>query len=102
MEESDLQDEKHDDSRISTFRGISIDPSDESENADDPIRFNREFDSNEMNRIGLHPLKQFADNTGIDPGIHARGSSNLSGVRMNMVSITPQLTIFRQIESNLT
>jgi hypothetical protein len=37
MEESDLQWEKHDDSRISTFRGISIDPSDEDENADDSI-----------------------------------------------------------------
>jgi hypothetical protein len=46
--ESDLQNEKHDVPRISTFRGISIDLSDENENAYDSIRFNREFDSNEM------------------------------------------------------
>jgi hypothetical protein len=32
----------------STFRGISIDRSDENENALDPIRVNREFDSNEI------------------------------------------------------
>jgi hypothetical protein len=32
----------------STFRGISIDSSDEYENADDSIRINREFASNEM------------------------------------------------------
>jgi hypothetical protein len=48
IDESDLQDEKHDDSRISTFRGISIDLSDDRENACDSIRCNREFDSNEI------------------------------------------------------
>jgi hypothetical protein len=31
-----------------TFRGISVDWSDESANADDSIRVNREFDSNEI------------------------------------------------------
>jgi hypothetical protein len=41
IDESDLQDEKHDDPRISTFRGISIDSSDDFENADDSIRINR-------------------------------------------------------------
>jgi hypothetical protein len=44
IDESDSQFEKHDDPRISTFRGISIDSSDEDVNAFDSIRFNREFD----------------------------------------------------------
>jgi hypothetical protein len=38
----------------STFRGIAIDSSDESENADDSIRINREFDSNEIDKSDLH------------------------------------------------
>jgi hypothetical protein len=37
MDESDSQDEKQNDPRISTFRGISIDSIDENENANDPI-----------------------------------------------------------------
>jgi hypothetical protein len=48
IDERDLQNAKHDDSRISTFRGISIDSSDDCENAEDSIRINREFDSNEI------------------------------------------------------
>jgi hypothetical protein len=48
------KDEKHDDPRISTFRGISIDLSDENENARDSIRVNREFDSNEIDESDLH------------------------------------------------
>jgi hypothetical protein len=40
--------EKYDDPRISTLHGISIDSSDDDENADDSIRFNPEFDSNEI------------------------------------------------------
>jgi hypothetical protein len=39
-DESDLQFDKHSEPRISTFRGIKIDSSDDHENADDPIRFN--------------------------------------------------------------
>jgi hypothetical protein len=57
MEESDSQYEKHDDSRISTFRGISIERSDENENAFDSIRFNREFDSNEIDESDLQNEK---------------------------------------------
>jgi hypothetical protein len=53
MDESDSQYEKHDDPRISTFREISIDSSDEDENANDSIRFNREFDSNEIDESDL-------------------------------------------------
>jgi hypothetical protein len=48
---------KHDDPRISTFRGISIDSSDKLENADDSIRINREFDSNEIDESDSQPLK---------------------------------------------
>jgi hypothetical protein len=48
---------KHNDPSISTFRGISIDRSDENANADDSIRFNREFDSNEIDESDLHPRK---------------------------------------------
>jgi hypothetical protein len=39
---------KHDDPRISTLRGISIDSRDERENASDSIRLNRELHSNEI------------------------------------------------------
>jgi hypothetical protein len=47
IDESDSQDEKHGDPRISTFRGISIDLSDEYQKGEDSIRFNRELDSKE-------------------------------------------------------
>jgi hypothetical protein len=46
IEESDSHSRKHDNPRISTFRGIVIDPCDEDENAFDSIRLNREFDFN--------------------------------------------------------
>jgi hypothetical protein len=52
-----LQSSKHDDAKISTLHGISIDRSDESENADDSIRFNREFDSNEIDESDGHQEK---------------------------------------------
>jgi hypothetical protein len=47
---------KHDKSKISTLHGILIDWSDEneSENASDSIRVNREFDSNEIDVSDLH------------------------------------------------
>jgi hypothetical protein len=45
IDESDLQYEKHFDSRISTFLGIKIDWSDDPENASDSIRIKFEFDS---------------------------------------------------------
>jgi hypothetical protein len=46
IDESDLQYEKHFDSKISTLLGIMIDSSDEYENASDSIRVKCEFDSN--------------------------------------------------------
>jgi hypothetical protein len=46
IDESDSQDTKHFDPRISTLFGIKIDSSDEYENAFDSIRVNCEFGSN--------------------------------------------------------
>jgi hypothetical protein len=46
IDESDSQDERHLDPRISTLLGIKIDSSDEFENASDSIRVKCEFDSN--------------------------------------------------------
>jgi hypothetical protein len=43
-----LQDEKHDEQRISTEHGIEIDLRFENENAFDSIRFNDDGDSNEI------------------------------------------------------
>jgi hypothetical protein len=49
---------KHFEQRILTLDGITIDSSDESENADDSIRVNREFDSNEIDENDLQHEKQ--------------------------------------------
>jgi hypothetical protein len=59
IDESDLQNEKHFDPRISTFLGIKIDSSDEDENANDLIRVKHEFDSNEIDESDLHLEKHF-------------------------------------------
>jgi hypothetical protein len=63
IDESDLQDEKHFDPRISTFFGIKIDSSDEDENVSDSIRVNREFDSNVIDESDSQHEKQ------VDPRI---------------------------------
>jgi hypothetical protein len=42
IDESELQHEKHDEQRISKFRGIVIDSSAERENASDSMRLSRE------------------------------------------------------------
>jgi hypothetical protein len=47
IDESNLHDEKHDEQWLSTLSGIKLDWSDEFENADEPIRVTREFDSNQ-------------------------------------------------------
>jgi hypothetical protein len=54
IDKSDLQYEKQCEPRISTFRGIMIDLSDEYENASDSIRVNREFYSNVIDESDLH------------------------------------------------
>jgi hypothetical protein len=59
IDESALQCEKQDEKRISTFRGIMIDSSDDDENDDDSIRFNCEFDSNVIDENELQFEKLF-------------------------------------------
>jgi hypothetical protein len=49
--------QKPDEQRISTLDGITIDSSDEDENADDSIRVNRDLDSNEMDESDLQHEK---------------------------------------------
>jgi hypothetical protein len=56
-DESERQNKKHDDPRISTCRGIEIDSRNDDENADDSIRFNREFDSNVIDASDLQSEK---------------------------------------------
>jgi hypothetical protein len=53
IDENDSQLEKHDEQRSSTFRGITIDSSDEYENAFDSIRVNLESDSNVIDESDL-------------------------------------------------
>jgi hypothetical protein len=59
MDESDLQNKKHFEQRISTFRGITIDFRDENENAFDLIRVKCEFDSNVIDESDFQYEKQF-------------------------------------------
>jgi hypothetical protein len=42
-----------------TLRGITIDFNEDDENARDSMRFNREFDSNEINEKDSHEQKHF-------------------------------------------
>jgi hypothetical protein len=56
IDESDLQNKKQFDSRISTFIGIKIDSSDEFENANDSIRVKSEFDSTIIDLSGAWTL----------------------------------------------
>jgi hypothetical protein len=57
IDESGSDAEKHDEQRISTLRGITIDSSEERAKADDSIRFNPEFDSNESDESDSHAEK---------------------------------------------
>jgi hypothetical protein len=59
IDESDLQHEKQFELRISTFRGIMIDSSDENENASDSIRVKCEFDSNAIDESDSQCEKHF-------------------------------------------
>jgi hypothetical protein len=58
IDESETHKKKHIESRISTLRGIMIDSSDENENANDSIRFNREFDSKVIDESEVQFEKQ--------------------------------------------
>jgi hypothetical protein len=59
IDENDLQDAKHCESRISTLFETKIDSSDDSENTDDSMRNNCEFDSNVTDESDLHFEKHF-------------------------------------------
>jgi hypothetical protein len=59
FDQSDLPDEKHFEHRISSVKGIIIDRSADDENADDSIRVDRAFSSNETDERKLHNAKQF-------------------------------------------
>jgi hypothetical protein len=59
IDESDLQRKKHFDPAISTFLGIKIDSSDDSQNASDSIRVKCEFDSNVIEKTDLQFEKHF-------------------------------------------
>jgi hypothetical protein len=58
IDESDLQDEKHPEQRISTDRGIVIDVSDDDENVLDSIRVNRESFGNEIDESDLQEIDE--------------------------------------------
>jgi hypothetical protein len=53
IKEKDQQPKKQREPRISTVRGITIDSSEEPENASDSIRFNLESDSIEIDESNL-------------------------------------------------
>jgi hypothetical protein len=56
-DKSDWQSIKHPEQRISQLRGITIERSEENENAFDSIRVNRDPTSNETDKSDLHPEK---------------------------------------------
>jgi 2-keto-3-deoxy-galactonokinase len=73
-----LNPEKHDDPRISTFRGISVDSSDERENVSNSIRVNFDWNSNNIDLIVLQSDSRFAAKTAVEPGIHSHRKQSFS------------------------
>jgi hypothetical protein len=69
IDESERQDEKHDDPRISTEHGIAIESRPERANARDSIRLNDDGDSNEIDRSELAPGKPEIETISTDDGI---------------------------------
>jgi hypothetical protein len=57
---------------MSRFRGISIDLSDENENASSLMRVNCDCNSNKIDLTILQLDQQFAAKTAIESGIHPR------------------------------
>jgi hypothetical protein len=93
---SDLHSEKHDEPRISTLREITIDRSDDDENALDSICVNREGDSNEIHRncsiLSNPPMLTIK----IDSGIHAREGDSDSRAHRVRASTKPSHTTKRR------
>jgi hypothetical protein len=69
IDESDRQNGKHFDPRISTFLGFKRDFSDDDENASDSIRVKSEFDSNVIEESDRQHEKHFDPRISIFPGI---------------------------------
>jgi hypothetical protein len=73
IDESDLQTEKQPEPRISTVRGITIDLSEELENASDSIRFNLESNSIEIDESDPQPEKQLEPRISTPLGTRIQG-----------------------------
>jgi hypothetical protein len=69
IDKSDLQFAKHDEPRISTLHGITIDSIDEYENAEDSIRVSCEFDSNVIDESEKQLQKHFDPRSSTVAGI---------------------------------
>jgi hypothetical protein len=95
MDKSDLHSRKHDEPRISTVLGITIDGSDEYENASDSIRINREFNSNEMDESDLHDRKHNEPRVSTLLGITIDGSDDCANA-------FDSIRINREFDSNKT
>jgi hypothetical protein len=82
-----LHEEKHSEQRIWQLRGIKIDRSEESENARDSIRVNRESDSNKTDLSDLHEEKHSEQRIWRLRGIKIDGSDEkenaLDSIRAN-------------------
>jgi hypothetical protein len=103
IDESNLQDEKHFDPRISTLRGIVIDLSDDDENANDSIRVNCEFDSNtiELSASGAFKIPTWTVGRckfrkRIEFGIQRRTISGLLSPQSGTGLIEPSFTTIRR------
>jgi hypothetical protein len=74
---------------------LSINASDEYENAPDSIRLNEISDSNVIISVSLFSDKNFVAKTVIRPGIHTRAESAFFKSKVKMHSIEPFCTIIR-------
>jgi hypothetical protein len=90
IDQCDLQDEKHDDPRISAFRGILIHSSNEPENASNSIRFNSECQSNEIERNSPQSSLSL-----IDAVIQAPPAQGCDELKTDISSVRPLSTTCR-------
>jgi hypothetical protein len=96
IDESDLQNEKQFDPRISTLFGIKIDLSDDPENASNSIRVKREFDSKT-----IHSSSHFAFRKTIEGGIQACRISETPSSETVTDWTEPRLTTTRRSENSV-
>jgi hypothetical protein len=100
IDERDLQDEKQDEPRISTFRGIMIDLSDDDENASDVITCKRISYSKKINEIDFHSEKKNDSKISKFPGIQIREQPKLYSEQENSPFTRPSHTIIRRKQWN--